>query len=113
MQYKTITLSLIEQRPHWHQQLRQAGTMLATLDEYALKLKTMHVAWQAELIATRPASDPQQLSSAALELAMQELQEQLPPEPTEENEPTKENEGNETFNLDDAMAFLRRHTPPA
>jgi hypothetical protein len=53
----------------------------------------------------RPESKPGQISSEALELAVQDLRDLL----TEESPP----DDTEPLSLDAAMAFLRRHTPPA
>jgi hypothetical protein len=103
MQYKTITLSLIEQRPQWHQQLQQSGTMQATLDHYANLLSQSHEQWKAELMGQRGESDSILLASEALELAMQDFQ--------DNHLPAAANLSNETFNLDAAMAFVKRHTP--
>ena len=40
MQYKTIILELLRQRPQLHEQLRQSDTLLETLNEQAGKLKS-------------------------------------------------------------------------
>ena len=53
----------------------------------------------------QPSSDPHQIASEALEMALQELADRLPSESPPD--------ANETLSLDAAMAFLRRHTPPA
>ena len=57
------------------------------------------------LSQAKPDSDPGQIASQALELALEDLRENLP----SESPPS----GEEAFSLDAAMAFLRRHTPPA
>jgi hypothetical protein len=58
----------------------------------------------AELSRTRPGSDPQQIVSEALELALEEIKGSLVSAypPNDQEMPS----------LDDAMNFLRRHTPP-
>lgn len=105
MLYKTMTLGLLEQRPRLHEQLRRERKLLATMESLALDLKARHEAWKEQLAVTRPESDPQQIASEALELALKELEDSLPPEsPAEEDE---------ALSLDAAMAYLRRHTPPA
>ena len=43
MQYKTITLGLVQQRPRLYSLLRTQGTLLPTLDTYASALKERHV----------------------------------------------------------------------
>jgi hypothetical protein len=105
MQYKTITLRLLEQRPKLYEQLRRMDLLLPTLDTYAQDLKMRQQAWQEALAPKRPGSDPGQIAGEALELALQELKEVLPSESTpDESEP---------LSLDAAIAFLRRRTPPA
>ena len=104
-QYMTIVLELLEQRPEIHEQLRQERKLLATAARYAEELKCLHQAWTEQLAQARPDSDDSQISSQALELALQELQDSLPSALVQgENGPLP---------LDEAMAFLRRHTPPA
>lgn len=104
MLYKTIVLELIQQRPNLYDQLLRTRTVLATVDHYAITLKTMHEQWKTELETTRPGSDPLSIASEALELALQQFQDHLPPESLDENE---------IFSLDAAMAYLRRHILPA
>ena len=54
--------------------------------------------------SNRPESDPSQIASEAMELALQELEKSLSCEhPAEEGDPS----------LDGAMAYIRRHTPDA
>ena len=107
MQYKTITLALLQQHPTLHRELQSSGTLLQTLDRYATMLRTLHLAWMDTLGRERPGRDPSQVSSEALEMALQELQDALPADSTP-------NAGApETLSLDAAMAFIRRHTPPA
>ncbi len=105
MQYKTIVLAILQEQPALHEQLRLTRTLLATMNRYALELKTSHEAWMDRLGEARPGSDRNQLSSDALEMAIQELQDRLPCESTtDEDEP---------LSLDAAMNHIRRHTPPA
>jgi len=105
MQYKTIVLGMLEQRPELYEQLRSQRMVLPALDRYALELKSLHQAWMELLVQRKPETDPAQLSSQALELAIQALEDFLP----SASPPTED----ETLSLDGAMAFLRRHTPPA
>ena len=70
-----------------------------------MELKASHEAWKEQLSQARPGSDPSQIASEAMELAMQDLRDRLPSaSPRDETEP---------MSLDAAMNFLRRHTPPA
>ena len=102
MQYKTIILELLQQRPEMHDQLRKERKLLPTLELYAKELKTSHEAWKELLSQARPGSDPSQIASEALEMALKELEDRLPSaSPPDDNEP---------LSLDAAMAFIRRHT---
>jgi hypothetical protein len=104
MHYKTIVLELIQGQPKLHDQLRNSRTLLATVNQVAAALKESHEAWKEQLAQARPGSDPSQIASEALELAMNDLLESLPSEP--------EDNMQEPFSLDAAMNYLRRHTPP-
>ncbi len=105
MLYKTMILELLQQRPQLHDRLRKERMLLAAVDSYASELKNLHDAWKETLSRAKPEGDASQIASQALELALQALQDFLPPEsPPDESEP---------LSLDGAMAFVRRHTPPA
>jgi len=105
MMYKTIVLYLLEERPQMHEQLRKNRLLLTTLERLATQLKTSHEAWKDQLSQAKPGSGASQIASAAMEMALKELEDSLPTEsPPDEDE---------TLSLEAAMAFLRRHTPPA
>ena len=105
MQYKTIVLEILQQRPQLHDQLRKDRKLLETVNLYARELKTSHEAWKEQLSETRPGSESSQIASEALELALKDLEGRLPSEsPQDDHEP---------LSLDAAMAFIRRHTPRA
>lgn len=105
MQYKTIVLQLLEQHPKMYDQLRSQRLLLPVLDLCATDLKARHQTWKDRLLRTKPSSDLNQIASEALEIALKELEDRLLSEsPPGESEP---------LSLDEAMAFLRRHTPPA
>jgi hypothetical protein len=101
MQYKTIILQYIRQRPTIHNQLKSDRTLLPTLDLWANELKRNHEAWKEQLSQANPGKDPGQVVSQALEIALQEWINSLPPE-TPKDEP---------LSLDGAMAYILRHTP--
>ncbi len=103
MQYKTIMLQFLEQHPEIAEPLRRQRTMLLTLDHYSDMLKTRHESWTEQLAKRWPGSDPSQIASEALEMALAEVEHRLCGEP----------DGSPGFSLDAAMSFLRRHTPPA
>jgi len=100
--YKTIVLELLQDRPALYEQLRSSGTLLQSMEQLAVAFRACHLERMKELAETQPGSDPAQLSSEALELALQELQGSLPPASPESAE---------TFSLDQAMTFLQRHMP--
>jgi uncharacterized protein YfaS (alpha-2-macroglobulin family) len=102
MQYKTIVHELLQQRPQMHEQLRRQRKLLSTLELHARELKSNHQAWKELLSQLRPGSDPSQIASEALEIALKELEDRLPSE-----SPRKEHEA--VF-LDAAMMFIRRPT---
>ena len=78
MLYKTIALGLLEENPKLHQELCARGTLLQTMEHYAGELKTRHDYWKNALHQSQPGSDPLQISSKALELALQDLRDALP-----------------------------------
>ena len=80
MQYKTITLHLLEQRPVLYGQLRRQRKLLAALDRYSATLKNLHESWMERLALAKPGSNESQIASEALEIALQELEDLLPPE---------------------------------
>ena len=104
MQYKTIILELLRQRPQLHERLRRSDTLLTTLNEQAGQLKARHLEWLAVLMEATPGSEPIQLTGAAFELARTEWEACL----ATDSLPVDL----EPLRLDDAMKFLRRHSSP-
>jgi hypothetical protein len=105
MQYKTIILELLQQRPRIYNQLRKSRKLLLMVDRYARELKGSHQACKDYLFQARPGTSPSQIASEALEMALKELEDRLLPEfPPSETEP---------FSLEAAMASIRLHMPPA
>ncbi len=102
MQYKKIILELLQQRPQMHERLRQERMLMSTMDYYAMELRTRHLEWKELLLKQQPESDQSQIASEALEMALKELEDRLPPE-SENDGPT----------IEEAMAYVRRHTPSA
>ena len=103
MQYKTIVLELLRDRTELHEQLRLTRRLLPTLETCAQELKASHESWKETLAKENPGSDPSQIASEAMELALKELEDRLPTvSPLEDQEP---------LSLDQAMAFVRSHTP--
>ena len=102
MQYKTIIYEMLQQRPQMHDQLRKSRKLLPTLELYARELKTSHEAWKEMLAQMRPGSQPNQIASEALEMALKQMEDHLPSALSQD--------GNEAQVLDAAMLFLRRPT---
>jgi hypothetical protein len=102
MQYKTIVLQILEQQTEIYDQLRKKRQVLPAMDHYARELRSLHLAWQETLTKERPESEPSQIASEALELALKDLEDRL--------HSGSPQEGQEALSLDQAMAFIRRHT---
>jgi hypothetical protein len=102
MQYKTIVLELLQQRPEMHEQLRKERKLLTTLEFYAKELKTSHEAWKELLDQAKPGSDQSQIASEALEIALKGLEDRLPS--------VSETGEEDAISLDQAMAYLLNHT---
>jgi hypothetical protein len=79
MLYKTMILGLLEQRPAMYEQLRRRRTLLPTLDQYAAELKFSHEAWKERLAQAMPGGSQVQIATEALEIALQQLRDRLPP----------------------------------
>jgi hypothetical protein len=110
MQYKTIVLELLQQRPEIHEQLRKDRKLLMTMESYARDLKSSHEAWKETLSQERPGSDPSQIASEAMELALKELAlKELEDRLSAESLPND----SETLSLDAAMASIRKPTRSA
>jgi hypothetical protein len=102
MQYKTIIYEMLQHRPRMHDQLRKSRKLLPTLERFAKELKSSHEAWKEMLGQMRPGSQPNQIASEALEMALKEMEDHLPLALSQD--------GNEAQVLDAAMLFLRRPT---
>ncbi len=102
MQYKTIVLELLQQRPEMHEQLRLTRRLLPTLETCAKELKASHEAWKKTFSEAKPESDPSQIASEAMEMALKELEDRLPSASPQDD--------TEAPSLDKAMAYVRSHT---
>lgn len=106
MQYKTIILELLKQRPQMHEQLRKERKLLPTLELYAQELKASHETWREVVSQAKPGSDQEQIASEALEMAIKELEEERLPSASQQD-------NNEPLSLDGAIAFIRTPTSRA
>jgi len=103
MHYKTMVLALLQQRTEMHEELRKSRKLLPALGYYARELKESHED-MIDLLSAIPGYDPSQIRSSAMELAIKQLEDRLPPVTP----------GNGTLNLDEAMAFIQNfHTSRA
>ena len=103
MQYKTIVLELLKERTELHEQLRLTRRLRPVMETCAKELKASHETWKETLATTNPDSDPAQISSEAMEMAIRELEDRLPSvSPQDDLEP---------LSLDKAMAFVLSPTP--
>jgi hypothetical protein len=102
MHYKTIVLELLRERTELHEQLRLTRRLLPTLEACSQELRASHMSWMETLATANPGSDPIQIESEAMELAIKELEDRLP-------SASKVDEA-EPLSLDKAMAFVASHT---
>src|SRR5712692_8119324 len=102
MQYKTIVLELLKERPELHEQLRLTRRLLPTLETCSQELKASHQTWKETLAQSNPGSDPSQIESEAMELAINELKDRLPS--------ASQTDDAESLSLDQAMAFVAGRT---
>src|SRR5260221_10597790 len=86
MLYKTMTLELIQQRPQMYERLLRQRNLLPTLDHYSLELKSIHDLWKERLAQTKPGSNPTQIASEALEMALRDLADSLPTESSQNDD---------------------------
>src|SRR5476651_2469637 len=98
MQYKTIVHELLQQRTELHEQLRLTRRLLPTIETCATELKASHEAWKETVSQANPGSEPSQIASEALEMAVRELEDRLPAELPADDQ--------EALSLDAAMAFV-------
>lgn len=103
MLYKTIIQTLLEQRPKFHEQLRQDRKLLTTLETYATELKSSHESWMRVLSQENPDRQKDQVVMEAFEMALSEMEDRLPNESPAADQ--------EELSLDQAMAFVRSRSP--
>lgn len=77
MQYKTIMLELLQQNPSLHDRLQKTGQLFSTMETYTRQLKVRHELWKASLAEQNPALGAIEISAAALEIAVQEIEQAL------------------------------------
>jgi hypothetical protein len=92
---------LLDEAHSWMRAAEQADRKA----DKAAALRRKHLAWMETLAPLRPKSDRSQIAGEALEMALEELHQALQQEFSAD--------APEPLSLDQAIAFLRRHTPPA
>ena len=102
MHYKTIVLELLRERTELHEQLRLTRRLLPTLETCSQELRASHQRWMETLATANPSSDPIQIESEAMELAIKELEDRLPSVSLPDDP--------EPLSLDAAMAFVASRT---
>jgi hypothetical protein len=85
-----------------HEKLRLARQLLPTIEAHAKELKASHEEWMGTLSEARPGSEPIQIASEALEIAVKELEDRL-----ESESQVSDQVG---LSLDAAMAFIKNPT---
>ena len=86
MPYKTIVLKLLRQFPALHFKIRSERQLLAALEAYSMTLRRRTEELKNQFSATNPESSPEQSASAALEVAMEELTNQLAEAPLQDSD---------------------------
>ncbi|WP_437193947.1 hypothetical protein [Planctomicrobium sp. SH527] len=79
MQYKTIAMELIEQRPQMHEKLKRERKLLTTMETIARELKASHEEISRDLASEQPQMEASLISSQATEMAITEMQDRMPP----------------------------------
>ena len=102
MQYKTIVLEMLQQRTELHEQLLSTRQLLSTVEAWAKELKDRHEFWKDALLQAKPSSEPSQIASEALEMALSEVETRLPFAILQDE--------TEALSLDQAMAFVKSHS---
>lgn len=101
MNYKTVTLELLQDQPQLHDLLKRDRLLLAALEACSTDLRTRHLTLVRQLSQSRPEASPEQTSLEAYEIAVHELYQRIgaaarPDEP---------------IPADQLIDFLRLHTP--
>ena len=104
MRYKTIIQELLPAYPEIHRRLVETRQLLPALDSFAAELKSSHLNWIGKLRQSNPTMDEPSAASAALELALAELQNRLSLQESEHER--------ETMDQADATADGRQRMPP-
>jgi hypothetical protein len=102
MQYKTITLDLLESHPVLADRLKTAGRLLAALETCSTGLRARHLSLTDQLSQSNPQAATEDLSRRAFEIALRELEDRIRHADRPETPAP----------ADLLIEYLRRHTPP-
>jgi hypothetical protein len=105
MQYKTMVLGLLLERPQACRRLKKQRMLLEAVNTFASILKLNHEAIIQDTLQAQPNGNPIQIASQALEIALQHLTEALPSESDRADELG--------LSLDRVMADLLKDSPTA
>jgi len=103
MHYKTIIHELLLEQTELHEELRRRRRVLAAIEDCARELKASHERWTEALSQANRSGDRSQITSQALEMAVQELTQRL--------QSVSPGDEPETLSLDAAMAHISKPTP--
>ena len=103
MQYKTIVLEMLKERTELHEQLRLTRRLMPVMETCAKELKASHEGWMQTLSQSQPGSDPSQVASEALEIALHQLENIL--------HSAFLSDEDESLSEEEAVAFPRGRTP--
>jgi hypothetical protein len=105
MPYKTIILELLQANPMLHETLRRERMLLHVTESLAIALKMRHEVLKDQLSTTQTGIESSQASSAAMEIAVKEMESRL--------QAASPPDGQGELSLDAAMAFVRSLTSNA
>lgn len=86
MQYKTIVLELLQQRPLACERLKKQRMMLEAVETFSSILKLNHEAIIQEMLEADSAANLVQVTQAAFEIAVNHLEEVLPSDSDQEGD---------------------------
>lgn len=102
MQYKTITLELLESFPDLASRLKRGGQFIAALEVCSTDFRTRHLTLTDFLRLSHQQGGPEELYRRAFEIALRELEARI--------RTAGRSEG--LAHPDLLIEYLRRHTPP-
>lgn len=102
MDYKSIVLEVLQGHRALHERLRESKMIPLTVDCCADHLKARHAFWMTLRGHPKTGPEASQSSSLALERAVQEFRDALPP--------MRNTSDQDSLSLEEAMQFIGRYT---